>query len=58
MCLFEPIRTVLRTLGERPLASSCDSESVELGDNASVPQAVLDQVNALLVKAKAGWKLG
>ncbi len=32
--------------------------SVELGDNASVPQGVLDQVNALLAKIKAGWKLG
>ena len=31
--------------------------SVELGDNASVPQGVLDQVNALLAKVKAGWKL-
>lgn len=32
--------------------------SIELGDNASVPQGVLDQVNALLAKIKAGWKLG
>jgi len=32
--------------------------SVELGDNASVPQGVLDQVNALRAKIKAGWKLG
>ncbi|OGA54123.1 MAG: hypothetical protein A3F74_24210 [Betaproteobacteria bacterium RIFCSPLOWO2_12_FULL_62_58] len=31
--------------------------SVELGDNASVPQGVLDQVNALLAKVKSGWKL-
>ncbi len=32
--------------------------SVELGDNASVPQGVHDQANALLAKVKAGWKLG
>ena len=32
--------------------------SVELGENASVPQGVLDQVNALLARIKAGWKLG
>jgi len=32
--------------------------SVGLGDNATVPQGVLDQVNALLAKIKAGWKLG
>ncbi|MGQ0750242.1 MAG: DUF499 domain-containing protein [Betaproteobacteria bacterium] len=31
--------------------------SVELGENASVPQGIIDEVNALLAKVKSGWKL-
>lgn len=31
--------------------------TVELGESASVPQGVVDRVNALLAKVKAGWKL-
>jgi len=31
---------------------------VKLGENASMLRGILDQANALLAKAKSGWKLG
>jgi hypothetical protein len=32
--------------------------TVELGEGSNVPQGVVDQINALLAKIRAGWKLG